>query len=205
MRKMHGMVLAAVVAIVVAGCGKPDGTGPTSASTGDDATAAPAVAQDPATLEAPAAAVYEFLEAVRTGDDEKACRMLSTVAREKTASLNRKMTPSASDTARFTVGKIDYVGEDGARVVSTWTDLDDHQQPSTDTAIWVLRREQEGWRVVGLAAQVFPDRDPVVLNFEDPEDMVRQQQWVREEMRRRTEQEGLQAHDQGNQEKQVIR
>jgi hypothetical protein len=200
------MVLAALVAVVVAGCGKPDGASPTSTSTGTDRAGADlADAQTPAKLEGPAAAVYDFLDAVRTGNDEKASHMLSTVAREKTASLNRNVTPPASDTARFTVGKIDYVGDDGARVACTWTDYDDQQQPRTDTAIWVLRREQEGWRVVGVAAHVFPDRDPVVLNFEDPEDMMRQQQWVREEMRKRIEQEGLQAQEQGNQEKDIRR
>lgn len=206
MRKIHGMVLVAVLAVVVAGCGKSDGTSPSSTSNGSNATA---VAQDPATLEAPAAAAYEFLDAVRTGDDEKARRLLGTVAREKTASMNRNVTPPASDTARFTVGKIDYVGEDGARVLSTWTDLDDQQQPTSETYVWVLRREPEGWRVVGLAAQIFPDRDPVVLNFEDPEDMARQQQWVREEIRRRKDQETgqapRQAQEPGNQEKQIIR
>ena len=36
---------------------------------------------------------------------------------------------------------------------------------------------------------VFPGEPPVVLNFEDPEDMLRQQQWVREEIRRRMEKE----------------
>ena len=49
----------------------------------------------------------EFLEAVRTGNDEKAAKMLSTVARQKTAALNRNVTPPASDTARFAVGKVD--------------------------------------------------------------------------------------------------
>jgi hypothetical protein len=206
MSKMHGMVLAAMMAVVVAGCGKPDGASPTSASSGGDSTAAaPAVGQSSANPNDPAAVVNEFLESVRTGNDEKACHLLSSVAREKTASLNRNVTPPASDTARFTVGKVDYVGDDGARVLCTWTDVDDQQQSRTDTAIWVLRREQAGWRVAGVAAMVFPDRDPVVLNFEDPEDMVRQQQWVREEMRRRTEQESLQAQDPATQEKPVVR
>jgi hypothetical protein len=50
---------------------------------------------------------------------------------------------------------------------------------------------------------VFPGEPPVVLNFEDPEEMLRQQQWIREEMRRRMEKEdgGLQAKRQENPEK----
>ena len=81
------------------------------------------------------------------------------------------------------------MGEDGARVACTWTDLDADGQPKTDEAIWVVRREPEGWRIVGVAAMVFPGEPPVVLNFEDPEDMLRKQQWVREEIRRRMEKE----------------
>ena len=71
----------------------------------------------------------------------------------------------------------------------TWTDVDADGQLKTDEAIWVVRREPEGWRIVGVAAMVFPGEPPVVLNFEDPDDMLRQQQWIREEIRRRTEKE----------------
>ena len=68
-----------------------------------------------AQLDGPAAAVHEFLEALRTGNDERASKMLTAAAREKTASLNRNVTPPASDTARFTIGKVDYVNDDGAQ------------------------------------------------------------------------------------------
>jgi hypothetical protein len=145
----------------------------------------------------PRPADRQFLEAIRTGNDEVANRMLSKVARQKTAALNRSVTPPASDTAKFTVGKVDMIGDDGARVACTWTDLDPDRQPKTDEAFWIVRREVDGWRIAGVAAQIFPGEKPVLLNFEDPDDMFRQQQWVREEMRRRMEKEesGLQAQD----------
>ena len=154
---------------------------------------------------APAAAVGEFLEALRTGNDERASKMLTATARQKTASLNRNVTPPASDTARFSIGKVDYVNDDGARVACTWTDLDEQGQPKTDEAIWVLRREQEGWRIAGVAAQVFPGEPPLLLNFEDPDDMFRKQQWVREEMRRRMEAGSSQAQNEEKQEKSIRR
>jgi hypothetical protein len=195
MRKISGLISWTVLVVVLTGCDKFGGSGQTAATspkptpqTDDDS---PATAK----LEPPAAAVAEFLEAVRTGNDEKAGKMLSTTARQKTAALNRNVTPPASDTAKFAIGKVDWVGEDGARVACTWTDVDTDGQPKTDEAIWVVRREPEGWRIVGVAAMVFPGEQPVVLNFEDPEDMLRQQQWIREEIRRRMEKEagGLQA------------
>jgi len=207
MSKIHWLAMSAVLAVVVSGCGKPAGTGQSSTSSGGGAAATSnaGVAQDAAQLEGPAAAAHEFLDALRTGNDEKAGKMLSTLAREKTASLNRNVTPPASDTARFAVGKVEYLGDDGARVACTWTDIDEEGQPKSDDAIWVLRREEEGWRVAGVAAQVFPGEPPLLLNFEDPEDMFRKQQWVREEIRRRIEAGGLQAQGGEKQEKSIRR
>ena len=183
-RQIHLLAVLAVLATGLSGCGKAAGTHVTSAAEGG-ATGSDAVADGNSNANGPAAAVREFLEAVRTGNDDKAWRMLSSTAREKMSSLNRSVTPPASDTARFSIGKVDYVNDDGARVACTWTDLDDEGRPTSDQAVWVLRREQEGWRVAGVAFQIFPGEAPLVLNFEDPEDMFRKQQWGREELRRR--------------------
>ena len=49
----------------------------------------------------------------------------------------------------------------------------------------MLRREPQGWRIAGMATKVFPDQPPLVLNFEDPADMQRKQDLVREEIARR--------------------
>lgn len=195
MRTLDWMALSAVLAVSVVGCGKSSGTDRPMAASG---TSVAAVAKD-----GPAAATREFLEALRTGNDEKAAAMLSVSAREKTTAMNRSVTPPASDTARFSVGKVDYVNDDGARVFCTWTDRDEDGESKTDEAIWVLRREPEGWRVVGVAAQVFPGEAPLLLNFEDPEDMVRKQQWVRQEIQRRMEAGEL--HAQENEEKSIRR
>jgi hypothetical protein len=119
--------------------------------------------------------------------------------------LNQSVKPSASDTASFSIGKIDYVNDDGARVACTWTDLDGDGEPQTDKVIWVLRREQEGWRVVGVALQIFPGEEPLSLNFEDPDDMSRKKQWAREETRRRMEADDLQAQGKEKQENPIRR
>ena len=89
----------------------------------------------------------------------------------------------------------------------TWTDIDPDGQPKTDEAIWVLRHESRGWRIAGVAAQVFPGEPPLLLNFEDPQDMIRKQQWVREEIQRRAEKEesGFQAQGGKKSEKSIRR
>jgi hypothetical protein len=204
--KMQSLTLVAAMAVLMAGCSKP--TGPTESSKvpgNGNADKTVAANESAAKLDGPAAVTHDFLEALRTGNDERAAKLLSVTAREKTASLNRNVTPPASDTAKFTVGKIDYVNNDGARVASTWTDVDEQGQPKSDDAIWVLRREKEGWRIVGVAAQIFPGEQPLLLNFEDPDDMFRKQQWVREEIRRRMEAESLQAAQSGEKQEKPVR
>jgi hypothetical protein len=205
MCRTHGIALCVALLLIASGCSKSSGPGQSSATPqgSESASSATGESNTTATTGGPAAAVAEFLEAIRTGNDEVATRLLSKAARQK----NRRVTPPASDTAKFTVGKVDMIGEDGARVACTWTDLDPDRQSKTDEAFWVVRREADGWRIAGVAAQIFPGEKPVLLNFEDPEDMTRQQQWVREEMRRRMEREenGLQAKETENPEKPVRR
>lgn len=185
MRKIRSTALWGVLIVLLVGCGKPSPNGQSAAkSQGPNSATSDNVANS-AELSGPAAAVSEFLEAVRTGNDEKAAGMLSTLAREKTAALNRDVTPPASDTARFTIGKVEHVGKDGARVASFWTDLDVDGEPRTDEALWMVRLEEKGWRIAGVGVLVFPGEPLLLLNFEDPEDMFRKQQWIREEIRRR--------------------
>lgn len=172
-----------LAALGLAGCSKtsetPNASADTTAGTTND--------------EGPAKMVAQFLEAVRTGDDDKARQLLSTVAQQKTAEMNCSVTPPASDTARFEVGQVELVGNDGARVTCKWTDLDENGKPHTDNAIWVVRHEASGWRIAGVAATVFDGEPPLLLNFEDPQEMKKKQEWLRDEIARRSQPEAPQA------------
>ncbi len=127
----------------------------------------------------------EFLEAVRTGDDKKTAALLTPSAREKTADQELVVAPPGSETADFAIRECMMVEDNGARVACDWTDVGADGRMHTDRIIWLLRKEPVGWRIAGMATKIFADRPPVVLNFEDPEDMMTQQQWVSEEMARR--------------------
>jgi hypothetical protein len=205
MWKMRWVMILVVLAGLVSGCGKSTKQ-PSAASGGSAAVGAnTGVAENGVKLEGPAAAAYEFLEALRTGSDEKALKLLSTVAREKTAALDRGITPSASDTARFAVGKVEYINDDGARVACTWTDNDSKGQPQTDEAVCAVRREPDGWKIAGIAFRVFPGEPLLQLNFEDPAEMRRKQEWARAEILRREEASGLQAQGGEKPEKPILR
>lgn len=195
--RFHWLVL---LAAGLAGCGQPsEQPAATDSAKPSLSAAAPApprtamekaVAPPHAVTEAtpklkPEQVVHQFLEAVRTGNDEQAAAMLTEIARQKTEEENLVVAPPGSDTAKFEVGQVELDAEGGACVEAVWTDLDENGQPQSDRVLWMLRQEPQGWRIAGVAAPIFEGEPPLLLNFEDPEDMLRKQQEVREEIQRR--------------------
>ena len=145
------IVLLAVLAIGIGavgigGCGDSSESG----STGDNAVQeAPESQSDQA--EGPQRALARFLDAMRSGDNEKTSEMLTRTARETAAALKMYIEPPGSDTAEFEIGEVEYVSgdEDGVRIACTLSDLDENSQRQSEEVLWMLRREPEGWRVIG--------------------------------------------------------
>lgn len=133
------------------------------------------------------AAVAAFLDAVKRGDDAVARGMLTKLAAAKTHEMGISVAPPAPATATFSIRDAEPVGESGdlVHVATTWTDTDSEGFTTTDNVVWVVRLDPEGWRVVGMATRVFDDMPPLLLNFEDPEDMLNKQQLVAEELEKR--------------------
>jgi hypothetical protein len=131
--------------------------------------------------------VVVFLEAIKRGDDAAARGMLTATARAKTQELGISVAPPVNDSAAYTVRDCEVIGEGGdlVHVATTWTDVDPDGFQSSDNVIWVVRLDPEGWRVVGMAMRVFEDLPPLLLNFEDPDDMLAKQAMVAEELQRR--------------------
>ncbi|MEX2120786.1 MAG: hypothetical protein WD847_14440 [Pirellulales bacterium] len=176
--------MGTVLACVLAGCSGSGDEKQAPATAGSKAAQA-----KPAKAQGPDGAVFDFLEAVRTGNDSKANGMLTQLARQKTAELDMVVAPPGSDTASFEVGGVEMITEGderGAHVTCKWTDVGEDGQPHTDEIIWMLREEPEGWRIAGMATQIFDEELPLLLNFEDPEDMMRKQRMAEEEMERRS-------------------
>ena len=130
----------------------------------------------------PDAAVHQFLEAVRSGNDERAAQMLTPLARKKTAEYQMVVAPPGSDTASFRVSDVELFDDGSAHVQSFWTDIDENGEKHTDTILWNVIKHPEGWRIAGMATRVVEDKPPVVMNFEDPEEMLATQQKIEEEL-----------------------
>ncbi len=205
-------VLTAGLALVVAGCGKPAGTNAQSSSAGESSAqsnqaseSADSPTAGTAKADTPEAAIGQFLEAVRTGNDKVAEAMFSDLARERIKELNIQVAPRGSDTAKFEVGQAKYLDPDGARVPCKWTDIDKGGNSRTDEITWMLRKEPEGWRVAGMAAVIFEGEDPLLLDFENPKETLQKLQRLQDEIARRATPQGNQARQAENSGEQIRR
>jgi len=163
-----GLMLAAILP----GCSKGGGTAA-------DAGTEPAKAT-----------VTTFLDAIKRGDEQSAKAMLTKLARAKTEEMGISVAPPVSSSATYSIRDCERIkdAEDLVHVATTWTDTDGDGFTSTENVIWAVRLEPEGWRVVGMATLVFDDMPPLLLNFEDPEDMIAKQDMVAAELQRRAQQ-----------------
>ncbi len=186
MRYLGWMLLSVFVLGVAVGCGDSAQNGQTTAQPAAQEAAGATTPSAAPEAGGPTEAVTQFLEAVRSGNDEVATKMFTPLARQKASELGIQVAPRGSDTARFEVGKVEMLGTDGARVASKWSDLNKNGQTRTDDITWMLRHETEGWRVAGMAAVVFEGESPLLLDFEQPEETMKRLDMLREEVQRRT-------------------
>ncbi|MFN9367353.1 MAG: hypothetical protein ACK6CT_01100 [Planctomycetia bacterium] len=133
------------------------------------------------------ATVVAFLDAIKRGDDASASGLLTKLAKAKTQELGISVAPPVADSAVYAVHECEMVSEsdDLAHVGTTWTDTDTDGFRTEQNVVWVVRLDPEGWRVAGMAMKVFDDMAPLLLNFEDPEDMLAKQEQVAVELQKR--------------------
>jgi len=124
---------------------------------------------------------------MKRGDEEGARAMLTRVARAKTEEVGISVAPPVADTATYTVRECEMVSDsnDLAHVATVWSDVDESGARTTENIVWAVRLDPEGWRVVGMAMRIFEDLPPLLLNFEDPDDMIAKQEMVAAELTRR--------------------
>lgn len=150
--------LCAVVATV--GCGassEPSGVSGVSAG-------ASAVPSDPI-----GRTVYDFLDAIRTGNTEASSALLTPLALKRIIENEMSFAPPASENARFEVGKVELFEADKAAVDTVWSDVDADGKPTNEPMTWALKLTEGQWRVSGLIAYMGADQPPIVVDFENPD------------------------------------
>lgn len=120
----------------------------------------------------PQQVVVRFLQALRDGDDQVVAGLLTARARQETARHDLVVRPPGTPQADFQVGSVEQV-EGGAYVNCIWTESSAGVAVDSFDIVWVLRQQDDGWRVAGMATRVLPGQAPTFLNFEEPVEMLR--------------------------------
>lgn len=144
-----------------------------SANEGDahaDSSVHPAL---PAPSATPQEVVHAFLDASRGGREELATELLSSKAREATSSQGLALDPPGSSSMVYRLGDVEFPTEDkqAAYVISVWQEEGEAGAAERFEVTWILRRQQEGWRIAGMASRAEQEAEPVLINFEDVADL----------------------------------
>jgi hypothetical protein len=190
----RGTWLVVLTFCACVGCGSNDSTTPAD---GNATAAAPSTDASAELHATPDETIRQFLTALKSGDQDRATSMLTVVAQQEMAKSQAIIQPPGSPTATFEVTQTEILGDqqDGAHVLSTWSDTQEDGNETTHEIVWILRHAPRGWAVAGFATRVFADQPPLVLNFEDPLDLQRKRDRVDAELTRRNEPQSVRQAD----------
>lgn len=175
--RLLAVVVCGVLGLV--GCSGGSASNPADASAasqeGTQAAAAPAPLKPAVHVPAdapPDRVVATFLDALKNGDTATKASLLTAKALTETTKHEFEVNPQSAPHAQFQVHPPEFLpnNPNGAHVTSVWTETYEDGQITYDV-VWVLRREEEGWRIAGMAIELIPNQPPAFLNFEDPADM----------------------------------
>jgi len=169
--------IALIVAIVTAlsfGCNESPQT--EVATSGQQAGQQPpgfAPVRPAKTYTDPQHSVHDFLIAVTTGDDATATALLTTKAQEEAWSNGLAISSDGFPNARFKMTETLILpsGLD-AEVGTVWMDGNNETYP----CVWMLKKEQHGWCISGMATKFLENAPAVELHFEDQKEMAQRQQ-----------------------------
>lgn len=159
MYALNSIATCSVALLLSLGCGKNPGAAP-----GQGAGQAASVPVESAISRV----VTNFLEAVRRGDTNGASAQLTPLALRRINENNMTISPPASETAKFQVGTVEVIEGDKAIVESVWSDLDVDGQQYNQHTTWALRLGQGQWRISGMAEDMGPNQEPMIIDFENP-------------------------------------
>jgi hypothetical protein len=162
--------VASIGLICCIGCGSASQVEPAVAEQNADAVAvhSPVATSEPT----PTDVVSQFLDEVRRGgEDSRANDLLTERARVELRRIGQSIQPIGSPDARFQVTRAENVpGDDSSALVhSLWSEPDG----SEIQVVWAVQQESVGWRISGLAMELDPNQDPVVMDFENAEMMAK--------------------------------
>lgn len=176
--------------LVAVGCGGPSTDPVTSAqatpaadTTSSDASPTFSAQRPAKTYVDPSVAVNDFLVAVKSGQDEAATSLLTTDAQKEAWTNGLAISSEGFADAQFEVSEVEYLNNNAeAHVMSLWSDVTQQGQRKSFQCVWLLRKESHGWCIYGMATKFLDDAPPVILNFENQNEMQRRQKWAEQQI-----------------------
>ncbi len=158
----HYSLVVLSVAVVALGCGECPTPAPTSTAAKTDQSSAsantPAVPVDPAV----AVSAETFMRAILSGDSTGAAQLLTTKAAKRYAADPSVITPMGMRVERLQIGEVRMLGEDEAAAQCVVNEVGTE---SAQELCCLLKREQAGWFVCGLACNTAAGT--AVVSFEE--------------------------------------
>ncbi|TWU40292.1 hypothetical protein Q31b_36400 [Novipirellula aureliae] len=131
---------------------------------------------DVANTPSPSDVVSQFLDRVRRGGETTdAGQLLTQRAQAELKRIGRTVQPIGTPDARFDVRQAAAIpNEPGSMLVqSIWTEPNSDGSLGQYEVVWAVHREQAGWRISGLAMEMNPGQPPIVIDFENGDEMAK--------------------------------
>lgn len=155
------IALVSILGLLIAcpGCGKSD-----SATVGGTSTPAPSNVAAPVKQVA-----SEFLEALRTGNSDAAAAKLTAVAQQRMREAEMDFSLLANSAATYQIGNVELFEANEASVETIWTEPDAAGNSIREQWTIALQRYGQEWRILGIIADSGAGQQPLVMDFENPE------------------------------------
>lgn len=149
-----------------------------------------AEAQTPEQASEAEAVVSHFLDRIRRGgENHNAMALLTDRAQSELQRIGQIVQPIGSPDAKFEVTRstpmpvdaaVDGENVTGRLVHCIWTEPaapgeadEASPEPQTYQVVWSVMLQQDGWKISGLVLEMSPNEPPMVLDFENGEQMAR--------------------------------
>ena len=186
------IALSGLVGSCMVGCGKQSSSGVAETGSAVDRSGSAFAVSANSTLGAetvpPTDVVSQFLDLIRRGgSDSGASTLLTAKAQSELTRIGRTVQPIGSPNAKFVVTRSELLPENpnASLVHSVWQEPKDDNASATSSSatansgavnsgavleyqvVWALQKESNQWRISGLAMEIDPGQNPLIVNFED--------------------------------------
>lgn len=122
----------------------------------------------------PDAIVGAFLDGLKQSDADAVASLLTDKAREAATSSNL-LEPNGHPSMTYELQKVEYPKNKKrtAYVRGTWTQPGPDDKPTTQDVTFVLRKQDDGWRVAGVAVPLGEEEELQYVDFENPAEVLR--------------------------------